>query len=620
MINEIHILIIDDDHNDCFIFKNFLKSDRYTNYKVVEAHSGKQALQLLSTNTFHCILLDHFLPDISGLDLADQIINIYDIPTIVITGQGDEMIATEFLKLGVQDYLTKTSIKSEILKKSILGAIEKAQMKKRIAEQEKEILRKNNELQSSNEYLKDFSHTVAHDLKNPLHLIETFLDLIQKNPEAKISDPEVQNLMGRCKKSSQRMSTLIDDLLSYAKSTQKTANIEILNLNHIIDDVIQDLTSKIKEKSATVRVGKLPAIRGNQSQFYRIFLNLISNALKFSKKDELPVIKISCNYKRDSRASSDKHQAQICQIFVEDNGIGFEQENLPHIFKAFQRLHADYEGSGIGLATVKKIIGHHYGSITAKSIPGHGATFIMTLPIRYQHDQILEKRKDTRSPCHYSQEIQTPNKPSGIEIHIQDKSLEGFGCKTHIKHELSVGDRIVMNGLNYIICWITSFEAKELHFGMIKMLTLEKHVEHLNPIIALTDDDPEYIFLLKNIIKRFNKDIELKSFQDGLDLTNYLFKHAPYDQDELDILPDIILLDINMPNKNGIEVMKEIQNHSDLKRIPVVAVSSVTNQDTINELYRLGVKAFINKGQIVKESEKMLTLLVQYWLDTLSRP
>ena len=147
----------------------------------------------------------------------------------------------------------------------------------------------------------------------------------------------------------------------------------------VIQEVLSDLEITIKKTGAEVKVGELPSIQADPTQIRQLFQNLIGNALKFHKEGERPVVDLFSTTKDNG----------TLQIYVKDNGIGFEEQYLDRIFAPFKRLHgrsSQYEGTGIGLAICKKIVERHGGSITAKSTPGHGATFIITLPAK-QPDQ-----------------------------------------------------------------------------------------------------------------------------------------------------------------------------------------------------------------------------------------
>jgi light-regulated signal transduction histidine kinase (bacteriophytochrome) len=169
------------------------------------------------------------------------------------------------------------------------------------------------------------------------------------------------------------MQTLINDLLSFSRVTTRAQPFSRVDLNIIIQEVISDLENQIDRTHGEVETKDLPIIEADATQMHQLLQNLITNALKFHKEDTPPMIQISTRVSRG-----------LCEIFVKDNGIGFDIQYLDRIFKPFQRLHSrqEYEGSGMGLAICRRIVERHSGEITATSALGEGATFIITLPIR----------------------------------------------------------------------------------------------------------------------------------------------------------------------------------------------------------------------------------------------
>ncbi|RYZ49373.1 MAG: PAS domain-containing sensor histidine kinase, partial [Sphingobacteriales bacterium] len=177
---------------------------------------------------------------------------------------------------------------------------------------------------------------------------------------------------------------LINDILNYSRLSATDGIVADIDLNLMFDGLRSDYEVMIEEMGAEINIEKLPCIRVNPGQIRQVFQNLVSNALKFSKKGEKPVITISSARVSalDPFAGEDPN-GRYCRISVRDNGIGFDEKYLENIFSLFERLNAkaDYEGSGIGLAIARKIIEKHNGMLTAHSSEGKGAEFIIILPI-----------------------------------------------------------------------------------------------------------------------------------------------------------------------------------------------------------------------------------------------
>ncbi len=225
------------------------------------------------------------------------------------------------------------------------------------------------ELERSNRELEEFAHIASHDLQEPLRKIQTFGNMLGTKCSDTLNE-QGKDYLSRMQNSAKRMSELIRDLLKYSRVTSRPEPLETVDLREAVREVISDLELRIERAGANVEVFELPAIKAAKSQIRQLFQNLISNSLKFHG-EELPHIKIY-----SQRTDHD------CSIFVEDNGIGFDEMFLDRVFAPFQRLHGRnaYEGTGMGLAICRKIVERYGGSITAKSEPGKGSTFIITLP------------------------------------------------------------------------------------------------------------------------------------------------------------------------------------------------------------------------------------------------
>jgi light-regulated signal transduction histidine kinase (bacteriophytochrome) len=239
-------------------------------------------------------------------------------------------------------------------------------------------------LEQSNRELQDFAFVASHDLQEPLRKIQAFGDRLKLKYSESLTN-EGKDYLERMQKAAQRMQTLINDLLAFSRVTSKAQPFTPVNITKVLQEVLSDLEVHIQKVSAQIEIGDLPTIHADPSQMGQLLQNLISNALKFRREEEAPVVKIWGQLlERDEQLwTQDLSARPMCQIMVEDNGIGFDEKYLDRIFTVFQRLHGrnEYEGTGVGLAICRKIVERHGGSITAKSILGQGATFIVTLPV-----------------------------------------------------------------------------------------------------------------------------------------------------------------------------------------------------------------------------------------------
>lgn len=243
-----------------------------------------------------------------------------------------------------------------------------------LAEANEQLLQANRELQRSNANLEEFAHAASHDLKEPVRKIHFFASQLRGQLDDRLTESEVRSF-NRIQSASQRMGNLIDDLLLYSHVSQRPHETELVDLNEKLHRVLEDLDLDIEEKRATIRLGKLPLVNGYRRQLQQLFQNLVSNALKYSKADEPPIIEVEA----EEAVHSGKRYHRVS---VRDNGIGFEPEHAGKIFQMFTRLHgkAEYSGTGVGLSIVKKVVENHNGFIEVESEPGQGSTFSIYLP------------------------------------------------------------------------------------------------------------------------------------------------------------------------------------------------------------------------------------------------
>jgi PAS domain S-box-containing protein len=252
------------------------------------------------------------------------------------------------------------------------------------------------QLERSNRELQDFAYVASHDLQEPLRKIVVFGERLKEKNAEKFG-PESVDYLERMQKAARRMQTLINDLLTFSRVTTKARPFTPVNLAEVASGVVDDLEGRIELVKGRVEVGTLPVIEAEPLQMRQLLQNLIGNALKFRRSEESPVVKVEAQIIPDPATPG----KQLCRLTVSDNCIGFDEKYLDRIFNVFQRLHTrnEYEGTGMGLAIVKKIALYHGGDITAKSKPGEGATFILTVPVVHpQKTQDEIKNKEDQTP------------------------------------------------------------------------------------------------------------------------------------------------------------------------------------------------------------------------------
>lgn len=248
---------------------------------------------------------------------------------------------------------------------------------------EMELQEKNKELEAMNQELASFAYVSSHDLQEPLRKIQTFASRILETENENLSE-RGKDYFQRMQNAALRMQTLIEDLLTYSRTNTAEKNFERVDLNTLLDEIKNELSESIEEKKAIIKASPLPTLEVVPFQFRQLLINILGNALKFSKPDTPPIITINAdivkgNTIKGSHAIRNKNYHHIA---ITDNGIGFEPEHSLRIFEVFQRLHGrnEYGGTGIGLAICKKIMDNHGGMITAQSELDKGATFHLYFP------------------------------------------------------------------------------------------------------------------------------------------------------------------------------------------------------------------------------------------------
>jgi len=226
-------------------------------------------------------------------------------------------------------------------------------------------------LKKSNEELEQFAYVVSHDLKEPVRMIKSYMELLKKRYGSKL-DSDANDFIDFAVDGAERMQKLIEDLLAYSRVDRKGKPFKLVDCNKILEKALKNLELAIKETNAIVRNSKLPEVMGDETQLLQLFQNLISNAIKF-RDTRKPEIKITAEKK--------ENEWVFC---FEDNGIGIQPENFNRIFMIFQRLHTakEYPGTGIGLAICKKIVERHGGIMWVESEPGKGSRFYFTIPVK----------------------------------------------------------------------------------------------------------------------------------------------------------------------------------------------------------------------------------------------
>jgi signal transduction histidine kinase len=370
----LQVLLVEDNAGDARLIQESLSETKGEPFEVEIADRLSAALERLGEGGIDAVLLDLALPDSQGWGTFDTIRGkAPTIPVIVLTGLGDEALALKMVKKGAQDYVAKIELNGGILPRAIRYAVERErtdqQIRKMNEQLEERVRLRTAELEAANSELEAFSYSVSHDLRAPLRHVDGFSRILIESQGSKM-DAEGQRYLGEIRDASQRMAGMIEDLLRLAQIGRQQLRLQKTSIKDVIDDVLADLKSEVCERRIEWRVGELPSLECDRGLVKQVFTNLVGNAVKYTRPREVAVIEIG-------HCDGEGHPV----IFVRDNGAGFEMKYADKLFGAFQRLHRqdEFEGTGVGLATVHRIIRRHGGRIWAEAEPQKGATFYFTL-------------------------------------------------------------------------------------------------------------------------------------------------------------------------------------------------------------------------------------------------
>lgn len=401
------ILLVDDREDNLLSIEAILEPN---GYQFVKAHSGREALKiLLAEFDFAMILMDVKMPNLTGFETAALIYErekLKHIPIIFITANnyGDENMFKGY-QSGAIDYIFKP-INPDILRAKVGVLIDLYKKTRLLIDQEQRLININKNLEieikerklseakvnqlnrelltnianleNANKNLERFAFMASHDLQEPLRKIRIFSDrLFSKYKDV----PDDVDLINRIQRAAERTQMLISDILAFSKISSAPSDFESIDLNTVLEELVNDIADDIHAKQAVITIEKLPTLKVSRRLMRPLFENLITNALKYCRQGKPPIIKI----RSESAPIGTKlnHESKYHRIYVEDNGIGFNQKYSEEIFGMFRRLHSnrEYEGTGIGLALCKKIVEQHRGFISARSIENEGSTFIISFPV-----------------------------------------------------------------------------------------------------------------------------------------------------------------------------------------------------------------------------------------------
>ncbi|HEV7923726.1 MAG TPA: response regulator [Verrucomicrobiae bacterium] len=361
------ILIVDDEVAHMKALCDTLQGQ---GYKTSGFSAPVLALAEIQEGRFDVLLTDLMMPEMDGIALLEGARRKDpNLAGIIMTGEGTIATAVEAMKSGAMDYILKP-----FKLRAVLPVLERALSVRRLrlenAALEKSVRQRTAELEMANRELEAFSYSVSHDLRAPLRHIDGFTSLLLEQ-HAQAMPPDAQRLLGVVMDAARQMNGLIDDLLRFSRLSQQPLTKESIKAGELFREVLDELQTERAGRQVEIRLGELPDCQGDRALLRQVVVNLLTNAFKFTRQRENAVVEIGGRLQEQERV-----------YFVRDNGAGFDMQHARRLFGVFQRLHSaeEYEGTGVGLSIVQRIIVRQGGRIWAEAAVNEGATFFFTLP------------------------------------------------------------------------------------------------------------------------------------------------------------------------------------------------------------------------------------------------
>lgn len=361
------LLVVDDEPAHMTALYHTLED---SGYDVTAFPSAAQALEEFHKHSFDLVLTDLQMPGMDGINFlrAAQELDQH-VVGIVMTGHGAIDTAIEAMKAGALDYVLKP-FKLSTIQPVLIRALEVRRLRMEITQLQQRVREHMVELEATNKELESFSYSVSHDLRAPLRAINGFSNLLVESYSPQLPD-DARQLLTRIMASAERMGELIEHLLRFSRLSKQAINKRPVKIENLVHEVLEELSRDVVDQRPQVQVHKLPDTIGDQVLLRQVFANLLSNAFKFTRNQPKPVVIVGCQQIDNEPV-----------YFVRDNGAGFDMEHAEGLFRVFHRLHStkEFEGTGVGLSLVQRIVQRHGGRIWAEAAVDKGATFFFTLP------------------------------------------------------------------------------------------------------------------------------------------------------------------------------------------------------------------------------------------------
>jgi two-component system sensor histidine kinase/response regulator len=362
----VQLLVVDDEAPQ---MKALCETLRDYGYVTTGFTSAREALETLKERKFDLLLTDLTMPEMDGISLlraAQQIDE--NLVGVMMTGHGTIDTAVEAMKAGALDYILKPFKLSAVLP-VLARACTVRRLRLENAALERAVRARTVELEEANRELEAFSYSVSHDLRAPLRAIDGFSEILIEDHAPEMSE-EARHLLQVIRRNAQRMAQLIADLLRFSKTGRQPLSQQTVDLPVVVQEVVEEIRKEEKDRDIEIRLGDIEKCVGDPALLRQVYTNLLSNAFKYTRRRSKAVIEIGCRKENGETV-----------YYVTDNGAGFDMRHAEKLFGVFQRMHdsEDFEGTGVGLSIVQRIVQRHGGRIWAEAEEDKGAAFYFTL-------------------------------------------------------------------------------------------------------------------------------------------------------------------------------------------------------------------------------------------------